>query len=49
MKEFLDAGCAALAVGSNLVSKDILANRDWAKLRETAAAYVEAVKAAKGK
>ena len=49
VKEFLDAGCAALAVGSNLVSKDILAARDWTKLRETAAAYVEAVKAARAK
>ena len=48
VKEFLDAGCAALAVGSNLVSKDILAARDWTKLRETAASYVAAVKAAKG-
>ena len=47
VKDFLDAGCAALAVGSNLVSKEILQNRDWAKLTETAVAYVEAVKAAR--
>jgi len=49
VKAFLDAGCAALAVGSNLVSKEVLAARDWAKLRETAASYVEAVKAARSK
>ena len=47
IKEFLDAGCAALAVGSNLVSKDILKAQDWAKLKETAASYVAAVKAAR--
>jgi 2-dehydro-3-deoxyphosphogluconate aldolase/(4S)-4-hydroxy-2-oxoglutarate aldolase len=45
--EFLAAGCVALAVGSNLVSKEILQAQDWAKLRETAAAYVAAVRAAR--
>jgi len=47
VKDFLDAGCAALAVGGNLVSKEILQNRDWVKLREAAAAFVEAVRAAR--
>lgn len=44
---FLNAGCVALGVGTSLVSKDILKNQDWKKLSETAAAYVEAVRAAR--
>ncbi|SDT98784.1 2-dehydro-3-deoxyphosphogluconate aldolase / (4S)-4-hydroxy-2-oxoglutarate aldolase [Verrucomicrobium sp. GAS474] len=47
VKEFLAAGCAALAVGSNLVSKEVLARKDWKTLSETAAAYVAAVRTAR--
>lgn len=44
---FIKAGCVAVAAGSSLVSKDILKNRDWKKLGESAAALVAAVKAAR--
>jgi 2-dehydro-3-deoxyphosphogluconate aldolase/(4S)-4-hydroxy-2-oxoglutarate aldolase len=40
---FLKAGCAAVAAGSSLVSKEVLKNKDWAKLEQTAAAFVAAV------
>ncbi len=45
---FIKAGCVALAAGSSLVSKDILKARDWKKLSETAAAFVAAIRAARG-
>ena len=44
---FIKAGCAALAAGSSLVSKDILQARDWKKLSDTAAAFVAAIRAAR--
>jgi 2-dehydro-3-deoxyphosphogluconate aldolase/(4S)-4-hydroxy-2-oxoglutarate aldolase len=44
---FINAGCVALAAGSSLVSKDVLKAKDWKKLAETAAAFVEAVKKAR--
>ena len=44
---FIKAGCAALGVGSGLVSKEILAHQDWKQLTELAAAYVEAIKKAR--
>ena len=44
---FIKAGCAALAAGSSLVSKDILKNADWKRLTDTAAAFVDAVRAAR--
>jgi len=44
---FIHAGCVALAAGSSLVSKEILKNRDWAKLSETASAFVAAVRTAR--
>ena len=44
---FIKAGCAAVAAGSTLVSKEILASRDWAKLTDTARRFVEAVAAAR--
>jgi 2-dehydro-3-deoxyphosphogluconate aldolase/(4S)-4-hydroxy-2-oxoglutarate aldolase len=46
---FIKAGCVALAAGSSLVSKEILKSKDWAKLTSTAAAFVEAVKKARGR
>ena len=42
--EFLAAGCVALGACSSLVSKEILANRDWRALTARAAEFVEAVK-----
>jgi len=45
---FIEAGCVALAAGSSLVSKAVLANQDWKTLSATAAAFVEAVRKARG-
>ncbi|MDD2707192.1 MAG: bifunctional 2-keto-4-hydroxyglutarate aldolase/2-keto-3-deoxy-6-phosphogluconate aldolase [Verrucomicrobiae bacterium] len=45
--DFVKAGCSAVGVGGNLVSKEILKNQDWKKLTETARAFVAAMKAAK--
>ena len=44
---FIKAGCVALAAGSSLVSKEALKNNDWKTITATAAAFVEAVKAAR--
>jgi len=41
---YLEAGCAALAVGARLISREILASRDWGKLSAGAAVYVEAAR-----
>lgn len=46
--DFIKAGCAAVAAGGSLVSKEILKSADWAKLTETARAFVEAVAKARG-
>ena len=32
--DFIKAGCVAVAAGSTLVSKEILKNKDWAKLTD---------------
>jgi 2-dehydro-3-deoxyphosphogluconate aldolase/(4S)-4-hydroxy-2-oxoglutarate aldolase len=45
--EFIKAGCAAVAAGSSLVSKEILKSKDWEKLTETARAFVVAVASAR--
>ena len=47
--DFIKAGCVAVAAGSTLVSKDILKNKDWAKLTDLAAQFVSAVAKARGK
>jgi 2-dehydro-3-deoxyphosphogluconate aldolase/(4S)-4-hydroxy-2-oxoglutarate aldolase len=47
--DFLEAGCVALGAGSSLVSKEILAGRDWRRLTERAEVFVKAVKKARGK
>jgi 2-dehydro-3-deoxyphosphogluconate aldolase/(4S)-4-hydroxy-2-oxoglutarate aldolase len=47
--DFIKAGCVAVAVGSTLVSKDILKNRDWAKLTDLASQFIAAVAQARGK
>jgi len=44
---FLNAGCAALGIGSALVSKEILANADWPELTRRAEQFVAAAKAAR--
>ena len=44
--EFLNAGCAALGIGSALVSQAILANSDWPELTRRAEQFVAAAKAA---
>src|SRR6202012_3003812 len=47
--EFIKAGCVAVAAGSTLVSKEILKNKDWAKLTELASQFLAAVAKARGK
>ncbi len=42
--DFLKAGCAALGVGSSLVSKKILQEANWPELTRLAKAFVEAAK-----
>jgi 2-dehydro-3-deoxyphosphogluconate aldolase/(4S)-4-hydroxy-2-oxoglutarate aldolase len=44
---FIKAGCVAVAAGSTLVSKDILKNKDWARLTDLAAQFIAAVAAAR--
>jgi 2-dehydro-3-deoxyphosphogluconate aldolase / (4S)-4-hydroxy-2-oxoglutarate aldolase len=46
--DFLKAGCAALGVGSSLVSSRILEQADWALLTKRAKEFVEATKKARG-
>ncbi len=45
--DFIKAGCAAVAAGSSLVSKDVLKSGDWDKLSQTAQAFVQAVASAR--
>ncbi len=42
--EFLKAGCAALGVGSSLLSAEILKARNWAELTRLAGAFVRVVR-----
>jgi 2-dehydro-3-deoxyphosphogluconate aldolase/(4S)-4-hydroxy-2-oxoglutarate aldolase len=44
---FIQAGCVALAAGSSLVSKEALKNKDWKRLTDTAAAFVDAMRSAR--
>ncbi len=46
--DFIRAGCVALGAGSALVSREILKSKDWKSLGATAAAFVEAVRKARG-
>lgn len=46
--DFIRAGCVAVAAGGSLVSKSVLASRDWDALGETARAFVRAVAEARG-
>jgi 2-dehydro-3-deoxyphosphogluconate aldolase/(4S)-4-hydroxy-2-oxoglutarate aldolase len=45
--DFLKAGAAALGVGSALVSRPILENRDWDELTRLATAFVRAARSAR--
>lgn len=45
--EFIKAGAAAVAVGSNLVDGKLVAKGDWLTLRERAGGFVAAVSAAR--
>jgi 2-dehydro-3-deoxyphosphogluconate aldolase / (4S)-4-hydroxy-2-oxoglutarate aldolase len=45
--DFLKAGAAALGVGSALVSRPILENRDWIELTRRARAFVQAAQTAR--
>jgi 2-dehydro-3-deoxyphosphogluconate aldolase / (4S)-4-hydroxy-2-oxoglutarate aldolase len=45
--EFIKAGCAAVAAGGSLVSKEILRTQNWDKLTDTARAFVVAVAGAR--
>jgi 2-dehydro-3-deoxyphosphogluconate aldolase/(4S)-4-hydroxy-2-oxoglutarate aldolase len=45
--EFLKAGCAALGVGSSLVSTKILQEADWPELSRRASAFVTAARQAR--
>jgi 2-dehydro-3-deoxyphosphogluconate aldolase/(4S)-4-hydroxy-2-oxoglutarate aldolase len=47
--DFLAAGAAALAVGGNLVSKKLMAARDFTAITKNARAFAEAVKAARAR
>ncbi len=43
--DFLNAGCAALGIGSSLLSSDILKSADWAELTRRATEFMETVRA----
>jgi 2-dehydro-3-deoxyphosphogluconate aldolase/(4S)-4-hydroxy-2-oxoglutarate aldolase len=45
--EWIKAGCAAVGAGGSLVSKELLAKRDWKALTELSRQFVEAVAAAR--
>jgi 2-dehydro-3-deoxyphosphogluconate aldolase/(4S)-4-hydroxy-2-oxoglutarate aldolase len=44
---FFDAGCAAVAVGSNLAGREVLESADWPSLTAAARRFVNAVDAAR--
>jgi len=46
--QYFEAGCAAVAAGATLVSKELLGRRDWAGLTAAARRFVEAIGRAKG-
>jgi 2-dehydro-3-deoxyphosphogluconate aldolase/(4S)-4-hydroxy-2-oxoglutarate aldolase len=47
--QWIKAGAAAVGVGSNLVSKDALAKKDFASITSSARAFVDAIRAARAK
>jgi 2-dehydro-3-deoxyphosphogluconate aldolase / (4S)-4-hydroxy-2-oxoglutarate aldolase len=44
LKSWFSVGTAAVGMGSKLVSKEIVANKDWKKLQETSKQIVDTVK-----
>lgn len=44
MESFLKAGCAALGVGSSMITEEILKRNDWDQLRKNASAYVQKIR-----
>lgn len=44
---FFEAGVAAVGIGGNLLDKEAIASRDYAKLQYTASLYVEKIKEAR--
>jgi 2-dehydro-3-deoxyphosphogluconate aldolase/(4S)-4-hydroxy-2-oxoglutarate aldolase len=46
--EFIKVGCVAVAAGSTLVSKEILASQDWPRLTSLASQFVAVVAKARG-
>jgi len=48
VRDFLQAGCAALGVGSSLVSAKILEESDWLELTRRAADFVNAARPGRG-
>ena len=47
--DFFQAGCAALGVGSSLISAQILRDNDWPELTRAAAGFVKAARAARAR
>lgn len=47
--DWIKAGAVCIGVGSALVTKDALANNDWASITQNAKTFVDAVKAARAK
>jgi 2-dehydro-3-deoxyphosphogluconate aldolase / (4S)-4-hydroxy-2-oxoglutarate aldolase len=47
VKDFIKAGCAALGVGSSLISPVLLREANWAELARLADAFVQAVRTAR--
>lgn len=47
--EWIKAGAVFLGAGSALVSKDAMVKKDWANITANAKAFVDAIKAARGK
>jgi len=47
--DWIKAGAACLGIGAALVNKDAMAKADWATITANARAFVEAIRAARGK
>jgi len=47
MKDFLNAGCVALGVGSSLITAEILQTENWTELRRLAGEFARAAREAK--
>ena len=47
--EWIKAGAVCVGTGSSLVTKEAIAKKDWGAITGNAKAFVEAVRAARGK